>query len=410
MSVTEADRGLIEAVRRQDVESARQALHAGANAKLEEELQGGRTPILFTSVASRLPPLVGLLLERGADPNAAREHVTSEGTIRTPCLYAAVPSVEIMQLLIRFGATARCFAAVGSRRYDILDHPHSTQESRDLLSQHAGGHADHRLLEAVRHGNLEAAREALDQGADANAEDWDRGDRTPAIFTACMMRNLDLVRLLLDRGADPGAVQSRHDRSGDMETPCLYAAVPSVPILKTLLRKGADLRSFATWDGKRYPVLKHPGMSTHVRRQLFSRCLSKDADGRLADAVRRGDLAAAQEALDEGAFPDPFLFPACEGRQLEIVTLLLERGADPRAGESEDSPMEYRWRSCLWAAAPDIKLMAALLKAGAQPEDVYEVYRSRDDVRTEGTLDRTDLTPAVWKLLGQYGSGTAKKA
>lgn len=70
----------------------------------------------------------------------------------------------------------------------------------------------------------------------------------------------------------------------------------------------------------------------------------------LLDAVRKGDLAAVRAALDAGVPVDhPFRyertalsFAAARG-QIEIVTLLLERGADPNKKDSFYGATPFNW-------------------------------------------------------------------
>jgi ankyrin repeat protein len=74
-----------------------------------------------------------------------------------------------------------------------------------------------------------------------------------------------------------------------------------------------------------------------------------DPDG-LLDAVRKGDLAAVKVALDAGVPVDhPFRyertalsFAAARG-QVQIVTLLLERGADPNKKDSFYGASPFNW-------------------------------------------------------------------
>lgn len=61
------------------------------------------------------------------------------------------------------------------------------------------------LLDAVRHGDAPQVKALLENGADANAKY--RYDRTILSFAAAR-ENVDIVRLLLDRGADPEAQDS----------------------------------------------------------------------------------------------------------------------------------------------------------------------------------------------------------
>ncbi|MBI2369561.1 MAG: hypothetical protein HYV08_04870 [Deltaproteobacteria bacterium] len=154
--------------------------------------------------------------------------------------------------------------------------------------------ANQRLAEAVRRGDLEAARRALDEGADPNyvENEWTR--HTPVLFTACADGNAALVELLLERGADPDVdehvIEQRHSsweeqqrwapyegseggaREGTI-TPCLEAALPDLGIMKALLEKDADPNACViSWIGTgvstRRHVLRSERATPEARRLL----------------------------------------------------------------------------------------------------------------------------------------------
>jgi hypothetical protein len=83
-----------------------------------------------------------------------------------------------------------------------------------------------------------------------------------------------------------------------------------------------------------------------------------------------------------------------------VVRLLLERGADPKGGERMSAPWGSEWTPCLYAAAPNVEIMKALLDRGADP-NTYAY--SRDDVMSEHSVLDAASTPEARELLISHG-------
>lgn len=108
MSTTDdLDERLFVAVESGDVDSARDALASGADARYVREERGEafrvETPVLFVACAKKHRALVELLLAHGADPNACQKDDDSWHQKNT-CLRAAMPSVDLVALLLERGA------------------------------------------------------------------------------------------------------------------------------------------------------------------------------------------------------------------------------------------------------------------------------------------------------------------
>jgi ankyrin repeat protein len=91
------------------------------------------------------------------------------------------------------------------------------------------------------------------------------------------------------------------------------------------------------------------------------------AEKALGEAVRAGDLAGAQAALDQGADPNATystspLIVAAAGGNAEMVRLLLQRGADPNLDSEQGSPVLFRA-----AQYGHSEVVSLLLEAGADP-------------------------------------------
>ncbi|KAF4454921.1 hypothetical protein F53441_2660 [Fusarium austroafricanum] len=140
----------------------------------------------------------------------------------------------------------------------------------------------------------------LIQEGKGDVEDRSFDDSTPLLVASSLERH-DIVKVLLDNGADPNA-QSRNNQTA------LVASIKADnnDITELLLERGADVSM----------------LDRYGRSPLYL-------------ASRRGNLKAAQQLLDKGAdvsalTQDGFtpLRTACRHNHLEVLKLLLERGAD----------------------------------------------------------------------------------
>jgi ankyrin len=193
------------------------------------------------------------------------------------------------------------------------------------------------LHRAAAYGNLDLVRLLMDRGADVDA--WTDGGSTPLhkvvqlSFASSIEARLDVARALLDAGADPNAPE----RSSHF-TPLRFAVGPQgdPALARLLLERGARLDA-------------------------------TDAQGGtvLHAAAFQGDLQTVHFVIDGGADIDAAdlqttsLGYAAMGGHVEVVGLLLERGADPnRSGSTSRLP---------WSGIP---LEMALLPAGAADHTV----------------------------------------
>jgi len=180
---------LAGAVYRGDPEVARALLEAGADM---DRLSAGEIPLLQRAAQTGPPELVRILLDAGADPHAPG----------TATYAAGGGDLEVLRMLEEAGADLR---------------EHSDQPLRSAAS---GGH-----VEVVRH--------LLQRGAVVDAAN---PSHVTALGHAVAFRAYDVVRMLLEAGADP--------RQADPEsgwTPLMNAAMAGDSLMiRILLDAGAD--------------------------------------------------------------------------------------------------------------------------------------------------------------------------
>jgi ankyrin repeat protein len=155
------------------------------------------------------------------------------------------------------------------------------------------------LLLAIRKADTTAAKRLLDQGVRADSKD---SEGTPALMAATLYSNADLVKLLLDRGANPNVTNTVG------ATPLMWA-IPDLAKVKTLLEHGADVNAKST-NLQRTPLLvaaSYPG-SVEILKLL----LSKGADLHAKDSSGMHALGRAAVSSD-----------------VSVVRFLVESGIDP---------------------------------------------------------------------------------
>ena len=304
-----------------DLDLARRLLRAGANAKAANRY--GVTPLHEASTAGDAG-MVEALLKSGADPNAA----FGEG--ETPLMTAArTGNVDIVKLLLTFGAkadareawrgqTALMWAAAANHtgvvkllielRADV--NARSTHYDFQALTGGNGGIIHDRpeggltpLFFAARQGALESASVLVDAGADMNATEPQYGF-TP-MQTAIFNGHYDLAARLVEKGADP------NDGS-------LYTAI--------------EMRNLATYSNRPNPSDRDAHSSS---LDVVTLLLERGADPNRAYTKKipprqaQGDIV-----VTPGATP---LYRAMRAMDLTLVRLLLDEGANPSVGIRDGS-------------------------------------------------------------------------
>jgi ankyrin repeat protein len=236
---------LMSVARTGNVEAAKLLLDHGATIDARENF-GGQTALMWAS-ARRHPEMIELLLARGANVNLAstnrdyQRHVTAEGRPKsldsgglTPLLYAARENcIACLDPLLKGGADIN------------LPDP-------DGVSP---------LNVAIMNANWDLAKKLIEAGADVNQWDiYGEGALYNAVGFAAradggrasidppnQTKGMDIVKLLLDKGANPNMqlffrpANVRGSTNTRGSTPLIRAANSlDKPMVKLLLEHGAD--------------------------------------------------------------------------------------------------------------------------------------------------------------------------
>jgi len=158
-------------------EIARELIAKGANIHLKDEHD---CTALLKAARAANAPLVKLLLEKGADPNATESQWSSDGTLGPAICHAAYRnSAEVIKLLLDAGADANAATRPGGRTALIL----AIDYAREAEETHNASVAA--LIEAGATPDMKTQ------------ENW-----TPMLYALkCKMPHT--VKYLLDHGADP---------------------------------------------------------------------------------------------------------------------------------------------------------------------------------------------------------------
>jgi ankyrin repeat protein len=196
-------------------------LAAGANASAE--LLNGET-VLMTCARSGNADAVKAVLSRGADVNAKeREHH------QTALMWAAAQRhPDVVELLINAHADVRARSLTYPQTVVGEQTQRAGREELNYTVLRGGATA---LLFAARVGDVESARWLLKAGADPNDS---QPDGVSALVLASHSGNGTVATLLLEHGADPNAFGSGYS--------ALHAAIlrSDLNLVKALLARGAD--------------------------------------------------------------------------------------------------------------------------------------------------------------------------
>ena len=338
-------------------------LKAGAHP--DTPIATGETPLMTCSRTGNLVA-VAALIAGGANVNAA------EPTLKQTALMWAIAErhLDVVRLLLEHGADARAMTRQGFTPLHLAAREGDRESARLLLaagvdvnvvskadptlkgrgpvfeSMKSGGSTP--LLAATMRGQVELAMFLLEQGADPNIQDagftplhwvsstWEGDLSNPVFgFTEAMsgvtdrQAKLQLLKALLDRGANPNARMTRRvpGYAGGYAEPVgatpffLASSVADVEVMRILLAAGAD--PGLQTDSKTTALMAAAGVNRKLAESPVTEDQSLEAVRLLLDL---GADAAHVSAIGENA-----LFgPAYRGWN-RMVQLLVDKGANVNA-------------------------------------------------------------------------------
>ena|GEM_PF-543493 len=273
---------LFAAIRDGDATAVGKLIEAGADVNARDA--EGNTPLIFASFYAT-PQCVKLLLEKGADPNAANQSGVS-------ALIRAATNFEKTRLLVDAGAK------VGVQTADLGNTP--------------------LILAARRAGNSRTVQLLLERGA--SVAERNKVGISP-IIAGAGSGDSETVRLLLDAGAKAGDFpetnQSRAaTRAAGFRTPLMWAAYHNnVVMIRLLLDRGAD-----------------PNQETLYGSPLSQACWNESVEAAKV-LIDRGAKVDFRDAFAD--FTSLHWAAGSETLRPNLVKLLLARGVDPNAEGGE---------------------------------------------------------------------------
>lgn len=299
---------LVDAVKAGDRAAVRSLLkeHADVNATEPD----GSTPLLWAAEADDAETAM-LLLKAGADANTANR----DGV--TPLRLAATNGdAALASALLKAGANPNAALPGGGTV----------------------------LMAAARAGNAALAEELIRSGADVSARGSDFGET--ALMIAAAENRAEMVKTLLAHGAEVDGrsktLEYSKDRFG-LEgvltilphgdwTPLMYAAREgATEAARTLCDAGAETK-LADPDGE--TALLIAILNRHY--ETAAALVEKGADVNQADSAGMGALYAAVDMNTLGEiFGRPGRAPTGNMTALDLMKLLLDKGANPNAGLKE---------------------------------------------------------------------------
>jgi ankyrin repeat protein len=336
------------AVESGNLETIRQLLAGGAYVNNTVARNEEQTALAVAVVDGNIE-ITRLLLDAGANANAQVEVNMHESEVKGTLIQLAAFSgeLELTRLLLKaradinappiehgcMGILRRVFE--GDSRGLDLPYLHIFRPTAD-----SGGFTA--LQAAAKRGHLQIVRLLLDAGADINAPAAESCGVT-ALQAAVFANNLALILLLLARGADVNAPAARVNGRTALQA---AAQGGQIAIAELLLSAGADPNG--------PPALKHGGITALEASVQAGCCL-------ITQLLLRSN--ANVHGADSGPLRSSAIRTASSAGRTDLANILFERGADIHT-----AAFGPRGRTALQAAAEKghLEMVRWLLERGAE--------------------------------------------
>ncbi|HXV62165.1 MAG TPA: ankyrin repeat domain-containing protein [Vicinamibacteria bacterium] len=266
------------------------AFGTGQQAEPEKRDDAGRTPLMLAVMEDDVET-AERLIAAGADVDAADAYG------RTALILAAQSSLESVRRLIAAGADISRRDDLGTSALSVALEAGRTDIASELRAAGAIESLEERLDEAVRAGNRAEVSRLIEAGADVDALDTS-SYQTP-LMTAIERRDIEMVLVLLDAGADPTREGTGIETTG--ENALTFAA-----------------RQGSTWVFLR--LLQAGAQRDVIERAAIAGCQHRD--------VLRAALGAGVNVNLRGPRGFTLLTCAASAGATETVSFLIDSGAD----------------------------------------------------------------------------------
>ncbi len=196
------------------------------------------------AVMTRQPEMIDELLQRGADINAKRKDgaapvqlVNGDYNFRGWMKDFPIPPLEILAHLRAKGAyidicTAAAIGDIDRVRLLLDEDPSLANRVSDYVTYYIGSGAP--IKNAAARGHIDIVKLLLERGADPNLPEEGIAPRGHALHSAVCSGHIEIVRLLLNHGAYPNV-----DIESSADTLCAAIARDNKPIIELLCSHGA---------------------------------------------------------------------------------------------------------------------------------------------------------------------------
>jgi ankyrin repeat protein len=425
-----------------EVEAVRVLIDNGAEVNAKDGVRG-QTPIMYAAASNR-PAVISLLASKGADLKVTNKVSDLANLSREGAGFGGNPQVP--------GAPGGPGGAGGGapagRRAPMPGVDRNYQLNELIVAQ--GGLTP--LLYAVRQGYMESTDALLKAGADLNQPS--AGDKTTPLLMAVINGHFDLAKSLLDKGANPNAMSTNGVTAlyGALNVEWAPKALYPQPrahmqqkvgyldLMKALLDKGADpnarLKMKVWYSGYSFDLsgVDEIGASVFWRAAYASdvaamrMLVAAGADANVptmkpAGRARFGDMLETREVIDQSGLPvvpigGPSVTPlhaaagvgygegfganshrfAPTGMLAAVKYLVEELGADVNAADHEGNTALHHA-----AARGDNEMILYLVSKGANVKAVDREGRTTVDM-ANGPVQRIQPFPETIALLEKLGA------